>query len=137
MKIKLWISVALLLAAPAVAQQQPVADDHTAYVVPRVPDEATKAWALKRAFQLNNNSMVGNNRMIDLSRETPFINSVKTERVAPIVDAKDKNEMDEAADLNMGDLRKFSRRFNMKVDVCARHHMRKVASADGKSWRCK
>lgn len=99
------------------------------------PDEATKMWALKRAYQLNGNSMVG--PTIDLSRETPGANAVKTERVMPVVKTEDKNELDEAADLNMNDLREFSRRFNMKTDVCARYHMHKVTTPDGKSWHCR
>jgi hypothetical protein len=101
------------------------------------PDEATKTWALKRAYQLNGNSMVGNNRTIDLSKETPFSTVVKTERILPVARPDTKNELDEQADLNMDDLRTFSRRANMKTDICARYHKRRVMIDGGKSWRCK
>jgi hypothetical protein len=101
------------------------------------PDEATKAWALQRAYQLNGNSMVGNDHMIDLSKETPFSTVVKTERILPVARPDIKNELDEQADLNMDDLRKFSRRANMKIDICARYHKSKVSINGGKSWRCK
>ena len=46
-----------------------------------------------------------------------------------------RNEVDEQADLNMNDLKKFARRANYKTDICARHHMRKVIR--GNSWRCR
>ena len=40
------------------------------YVMPQIPDEATKIRALKRAYELNGNSMVGWGRgSIDLSKE--------------------------------------------------------------------
>jgi hypothetical protein len=35
----------------------------------------------------------------------------------------------------MEDLRKFSRRANMKIDICARYHMHKVIT--GSSWSCR
>jgi len=53
----------------------------------------------------------------------------------PVARPKDKNELDEAADLNMDDLRKFARRANFKTDICARYRMRKVVT--GSSWRCR
>jgi hypothetical protein len=45
------LATALLLASPAVAQ--------TDYIVPRIPTEAEKIEALKLAYMLNGNSMVG------------------------------------------------------------------------------
>jgi hypothetical protein len=53
----------------------------------------------------------------------------------PVARPDVKNEIDEQADLNMNDLRKFARRANYKTDICARHHMRKVIR--GNSWRCR
>ena len=32
---------------------------------------------------------------------------------------------------------KFSRRANMKTDICARYHMHKDSISGGRSWRCK
>jgi hypothetical protein len=55
----------------------------------------------------------------------------------PVARPEDKNELDEQADLNMDDLRKFVRRANYKTDICARYHKRKVMVRGGKSWRCK
>jgi len=54
----------------------------------------------------------------------------------PILPAP-RPKAEEPPDLNMDDLRKFARRANYKTDICARHHMRKVATRNGKSWRCK
>jgi hypothetical protein len=116
---------------PAVVPE--VDDDQTAYFFPDTPSDEVKAWALKRAFQLNGNSMVGNNRMIDLSKETPFSTVVQTEKIA-VTTAPVPRPVGQA-DLNMEDLRKFSRRANMKIDICARNHMHKVVT--GSSWRCK
>ena len=71
-----------LLTAPAMAQTPPEAwrpepVDMTAYVTPQIPDEATRIWALKRAYQLNGNSMVGYDKMIDVSKEQPLAIPVK------------------------------------------------------------
>jgi len=64
---------------------------------------------------------------------------VKTDRIVllPVARPDDKNELDEQADLNMDDLRKFARRANYKTDICARYHKHKVMVRGGKSWRCK
>jgi hypothetical protein len=47
----------------------PLAASAQDYQMPVIPDEATKIRALKRAFELNGNSMVGDGRMIDVSKE--------------------------------------------------------------------
>jgi len=157
MKTKLWITVALLLVAPAAAEDDPrlrgltiiqkrqvadpgnpqftapwhatptaaVDDDQTPYRFPDVPDEATKVWALKRAFQLNGNSMVGNNRMVDVSGETPFANPVVTERVTVTIPAPAPSPEAQLAKLAS------------VTDTCTRHGLRKVTIRGGKSWRCK
>ena len=54
----------------------------TVHAFAQEPDEATKSWALKRAYQLNGNSMVGD-KMIDLSREHPDDVVVKTQKIIP------------------------------------------------------
>jgi hypothetical protein len=122
-----------LLVAPAFAQVD--------YIVPRIPSEAEKVEALKRAYILNGNSMVGG-KMIDLTdpdplKKTDLMPTLPLPRLIKPVKAELKNELDEQADLNMDDLRKHSRRFVMKTDVCARHGKRKVITRGGKSWRCK
>jgi hypothetical protein len=78
----------------------------------------TKIWALKRAYQLNNNSMVG--PMIDLTGETPGAVAVKTDRITPAVVANAEPTIIP----------------EIKPDVCQRHGMRKVSIHKGKSWRC-
>jgi hypothetical protein len=136
MKYRLTL-LTLLLAAPAWAEE-PMPPE-TVYIMPQIPSEQVKIDALKLAYKINGNSMVGHNEMIDLTKPIP-VTTVKvpvTEvmKAMPVVKATDKNELDEAADLNMDDLRKFSRRANMKIDICARHGMHKVAV--GSSWRCR
>jgi hypothetical protein len=81
------------------------------------PDEATKSWALKRAYAINNNSMVG--PMIDLTGETPGAVSIKTEKVTPAAVANAEPTVIP----------------EIKPDVCQRHGLRKVIK--GSSWRCK
>jgi hypothetical protein len=96
-------------------------DDQTAYLFPVIPSEEHKIWALKRAYQLNGNSMVGNNVMIDVSRETPFSTPVKTERVplpAPAPEAR-------------------VAQVTQVADICTRHGKRRVAINGGRSWRCR
>lgn len=100
---------------------------------PVIPSEEQKKAALMEAYRQNSNSMVRSN-MIDLT-EAP--NVVRT---IPIVVAKPAPKIVDASeppDLNMEDLRKFSRRANHKIDICARHGMHKVTTNHGKSWRCK
>jgi hypothetical protein len=131
------LGIFLLITSHARGQTPP--GDQTVYVTPVIPTEEAKIAALKLAYKINGNSMVGHNEMIDLTKPIP-VTTVKvpvTEvmKAMPVVKATDKNELDEAADLNMDDLRKFSRRANMKIDICARHGMHKVAV--GSSWRCR
>jgi hypothetical protein len=114
--IALTFTLALGLIGRVLAEE----NDQTAYVFPVIPDEATKVWALKRAYQLNGNSMVGNNRMIDLSDEAPFANPVKTEKItAPVLVAAPTPEA----------------LMKPVADICRRHGMRKVVT--GNSWRCR
>jgi hypothetical protein len=144
MRTKLWITLGLLLVSPAVAEDDPrlrgltptqraqATDpsnpqvvppeiwraeprDDTVYVAPPVPNEAEKADALRRAM-------------------APVPRAIQP---MPVAAAEEKNALDEQADLDMNDLRKFSRRFVMKTDVCARHGLRKVVTHNGRSWRCK
>ena len=83
------------------------------------PDEATKSWALKRAYAINNNSMVG--PMIDLTGETPGAVAVATQKITPVAVANaEPTAIPE-----------------IKPDVCQRHSMHRVVTHGGKSWRCK
>jgi hypothetical protein len=77
-------------------------------------DEATKILALKRAYQINGNSMVG--PTIDLTGEVPGSIPVVTEKVRNTVAAM-KDDPPPAK------------------DICARHGLRKVIKGD--SWKCR
>jgi hypothetical protein len=104
----------LLLAAPAAAQD---------YVMPRIPTEQEKVDALKLAYRLNGNSMVGNNRMIDLTD--------------PDVLAKGDKLTTPDADPDGGIWPKPNKPVEKRAeaqDTCTRHGMHK--SIRGKSWRC-
>jgi len=99
------IALLSLLASTATAQQY-------------IPSEEEKVAALKRAYELNGNSMVSGT-MIDLT--APRV--VKTDRIMPappIVAAAPEPKPVKVA---------------QAADVCARHHMHKVVR--GNSWRCK
>ena len=115
MKHLLLIPV-ILLSPPAWAQEEP-------------------SWEVKRAalidaYHANGDRMSGWGMY---ERDTPRV--IETKPVTPVAKAEVKNEVDEQADLNMEDLKKFSRRANYKTDICARHHMHKVVKGD--SWRCR
>ena len=111
-----------LLASPAFAE-----DDQTAYAFPVIPSEEHKIWALKRAYQINGNSMVGNNLMIDVSRETPFSNPVKTERITVPMPRPAPSPEEQLAKMTP-----------VKVaDICKRHGKRRVETNGGRSWRCR
>jgi hypothetical protein len=86
-----------------------------------IPSEETKTWALKRAWQLNGNSMVSGN-MIDLSGEVPGSTPVVTEKIKPAV--APMVAVAEAAPAPV------------KADICLRHGLRRKSTHGGKSWRC-
>jgi hypothetical protein len=116
------ILLAALLASPAIAQDTaPAENDQTAYFFPAIPDREVIAWALKRAYQLNGNSMVGYDKMVDLSKEKPFSVVVRTEKMTVTIPAPKTSQQ---AQLEQ-----------VVSDVCTRHRMHKVTT--GKSWRCR
>ena len=72
------LAIALIVAlAPLAALAQD-------YQMPVIPDEATKIRALKRAYELNGNSMVGFGAMIDLSREDLSLDPAAQVRLPPV-----------------------------------------------------
>jgi hypothetical protein len=114
-----------------------------------VPDEATKIKALKRAYQLNGNSMVGDH-MIDVSKEdlTEHVTADQPAHAeAEIVDPKSRNALDAQADepKDWDARRRFMNRTFRETrlryseakpkDVCAKHGMHKVVYRG--SWRCR
>jgi len=110
----------LLLAAPAAAQD---------YVMPKIPTEQEKIDALKLAYRLNGNSMVGNNRMIDLTDP----NVLKGDKLMPPL-PQDAVIKPPDGDPDGGIWPKPQKTAEVKADLCSRHGMRK--SIRGKSWRC-
>ena len=84
--------------------------------------EDLKVLMLKRAYELNNNSMVG--ATIDLSTVDPYKVVVRTETVTP---PGEYNELDKAVVLKPAVVK--------ETNVCTRHHMRKVVTRN--SWHCK
>ena len=89
--------------------------------------EADKVAALKRAYQLNNNSMVGLGS-IDLT-EAP--GTVRTIKIAPaelppaiVAAAKEKPI-------------KVASAAPIEKNICTKHGKRKVMRNNGKSWKCR
>ena len=105
----------LLLAAPAAAQD---------YVMPRIPTEQEKVDALKLAYKINGNSMVGG-IMVDLTNPDVLAKGDKLAAAPPVaIDA----------DPQGGVWPKPVEKRAEVQDTCTRHGMRK--SIRGKSWRC-
>jgi hypothetical protein len=110
----------LLLAAPAAAQD---------YIMPKIPTEAEKIEALKLAYALNGNSMVG--PTIDLT-DPRVLEAYRNALVGTIPDAI-------IEDSGPGvwpklEKPKLEKRAEVESNVCTRHNMKK--SIRGKSWRC-
>jgi hypothetical protein len=74
------LSLALLVYIVA---QASVRSEETVYVMPPIPTEDEKILALKLAYELNGNSMVG--RTIDLTKVFPTLEpvAVPVEKVKP------------------------------------------------------
>ena len=87
--------------------------------------EADKVAALKRAYQLNNNSMVGFGS-IDLV-EAP--GTVRTIKIAP-------DELPPAVTAAAKPI-KVAEALPIEQNVCTKHGKRKVMRNNGKSWKCK
>ena len=97
------------------------------YIVPRIPTEAEKIEALKLAYKLNGNSMVGS-QMIDLSGpDLP-----KADKALP----QKLEDMTPAEDAIWPKLERRVREAQVS-DTCTRHGMRKVITEGGRSWRCR
>jgi hypothetical protein len=117
----------LVLAAPALAQ---------------APDEATKAAALKRAYEMNGNSMVRWGS-IDLSEEDKagqVTADAPAHAAAEVTDPNALNPLDAQAPDWEARRRFMNRTFKatrnqLAGDVCERHGMHKVVYGD--KWRCR
>jgi len=113
---------AALLAAPAAAQD-------VEYIWPKIPTEAEKIEALKLAYALNGNSMVG--PTIDLTDPKvleAYRNAIAGTAPDPIIEDSGPGVWPKL------DKPKLEKRAEVESNVCTRHNMRK--SIRGKSWRC-
>ena len=116
--------LASLLTAPAMAQTPPEAwrpepVDMTVYVTPQIPDEATKTWALKRAYQLNGGVMDG--KMIDVSKEQPLAIPVKLQHIAA---TPTPTAVDKPVDSDRGLSRPCWCSRRAQPNTCTLHHRR-------------
>jgi hypothetical protein len=83
--MKIAIALIAALAPLAVAAQEPN--------MPAIPDEAAKIRALKRAYELNGNSMVGWGRgSIDLSKEDLSIDPAVQVKLPPVSEIPPKKK---------------------------------------------
>ena len=122
----------LLIATPALAQGligPPLPEGTLPEIVPRegmpqIPNEQDKVWALKRAYELNGNLMVG--PLVDLTQE--YQDRQRSQVVQSLADPKKKNALDATSDMTNPD---------PAPNPCKRHGLRKKESADGKSWKCR
>jgi hypothetical protein len=72
--------IAFFLATTPLAAQAPAPIE--GYVVPQVPDEATKNAALMMAYEMNGNSMVRNGS-IDVTGLLPLVKVIPTIPITP------------------------------------------------------
>jgi hypothetical protein len=89
--------------------------------------EADKVAALKRAYQLNNNSMVGLGS-IDLTEAPGTVRTIKIApaELPPAVTAAAKEKPIKVVSAAP-----------IEQNVCTRHGRRKVMRNNGKSWKCR
>ena len=109
-----------LLASPAMAQD-------VEYITPKIPTEAEKIEALKLAYALNGNSMVG--PTIDLT-DPRVLEAYRNAIAGHIPDTI----IEDSGPGVWPKLEKPKLEKRAESDVCTRHNMRK--SIRGKSWRC-
>jgi hypothetical protein len=109
----------LLLVTPVAAQD---------YIMPKIPTEAEKIEALKLAYRLNGNSMVG--PTIDLT--DPRV--LEAYRAAIASDIPDTIPDSGPGIWPKLEKPKLEKRAEVESNVCTRHNMKK--SIRGKSWRC-
>jgi hydroxymethylglutaryl-CoA reductase len=117
----------ILLAAMLLSPLPAIADDTTEYLMPVIPTEAAKVAALKRAYQLNNNSMTGFGS-IDLAETPGTVRTIKIapDELPPAVTAAAKEKPIKVAEA-----------LPIEQNVCTKHGKRKVMRNGGKSWKCK
>jgi hypothetical protein len=127
--MKYSTAILLALLAPPAWAEEPMPPE-TVYVMPQIPSEQVKIDALKLAYKINGNSMVGHNEMIDLTKPIP-VASIRIPAAEVVKDVPRDTEhpvftkpVDKPAGVQKAE-----------VDVCSRHGMHKVVT--GSSWRCR
>jgi hypothetical protein len=110
-------------AVTAARSAEPIDPDPTAYMFPDIPSEEAKIAALKLAYKINGNSMVGGLTMIDLTKPIPVttikVNPAEVIKAMPPTVDKPVDKPVQKAEIN----------------TCTRHGLRKVVT--GSSWRCR
>ena len=129
MKIWMTLAIAAGLIGPAFAQE-----DTLTKADREPPHELTqqeKVDALKMAYRLNGNSMVGHNKMIDLTDPRVL------EEYARLVDPEPPEmPLIYPPPVPVEPKRKLAS-VEPKADICRRHGKRKVMTNGGRSWRCR
>jgi hypothetical protein len=116
---------------PPLPVPNPITEEEAARVQ---PSEENKKWFLERGYKLNYDRMCCG--FVDAPSGADDVRPIKTERIIPVTKAEDKNEIDEAADLQQKWVRLRGDR-TLPNNVCEEHHMHKVTTSDGRSWRCR
>ena len=119
-RLKYLIVGASLLASAAHAQN---------YVMPQIPSEEAKVAALKEAYRLNGNSMVGWGSIDLTAPAVPGV--VRTIPIIPRPPIVDKG-VDKPVEKPVR-----VAQVAPTADICTRHHRRKVYTNNGKSWHCR
>ena len=115
-RLKLLIVGASLLASAAHAQN---------YIMPQIPSEEAKIAALKEAYRLNGNSMVGWGSIDLTAIAVPgVVRTIPIIPRPPIVDKAVEKPVRVAE-------------ATPTADICTRHHRRKVYTNNRKSWHCR
>jgi hypothetical protein len=107
-----------MTAAVTASRAEEPSQTETIYITPQIPSEEAKIAALKLAYKINGNSMVGHNEMIDLTKPIP-VSTVKIP-ASEVIKSIETTKPVQKAEV---------------TDTCTRHGMHKVIR--GSSWRCK
>ena len=127
-----------LLCGPALAQdkdplppkfQDRIMPGWYPYLEPTIPTEEEKVIALLKAYRLNGNSMVGNNRMIDLT-DPEVAKADKLVRTIPVAPTTPTTAPPSVTEI------KTARHVEGEA-TCRKHGMRTVYTHNGLGWRCK
>ena len=129
--MKIWMIALVALTTPALAQDTLTKADREP---PHELTQQEKVDALKMAYRLNGNSMVGYGRTIDLT--DPRVLEEHARLVSPEVPEMPLVYPPPAA-FKAPAPRLVEVAPAPKADICRRHGKRKVMTNGGRSWRCR